>query len=526
MKTRRLLSLIACLLCIFSYSTVFATIKKTEIGTRSGAIVSQSAFSTANTTYIINYDITLSGEVTVPSGCTLLFSGGSVSGGTLQLTDTEVCAPDYQIFKSVRIKGSFANSHISAHWWGAKGDGNTDDSKAINSALEVAGKSTVMLPRQRYLVNSPIKINRLYSKLECAGTILTTSDIAILELSSQYLDIKVRQLRYGKTNGVTTDRIGTGVSFRGNVFNSNISIDRVMNLQKGFDFTPDLADGRKLSGSQYNKVSWQYIDCRYCIFIDLWKDPSIVHKVWVNENQFFGGRMSGEYGVYVKENSIASPENTDYINGNVFNCIGFEGIVTPVSLFFSRNNRFNDCRMSEGISGDKWIILKDCGFCSFDIKSMFPYNRLSTTNCSQVVIENRIVDSGMGGGSGFNRLIANGNTVFAGTELPQCNMMKQLYYNSTTNQRISFNDLFVSTYDHQMVLSDMCKIIIDKKMKLTVDLKDSVYKLHPRMTLVCSIFNGATIDIAIGNKVYATISQLGKYIITYDRDSTPIVVAM
>ena len=77
-----------------------------------------------------------------------------------------------------------------------------------------------------------------------------------------------------------------------------------------------------------------------------------------------------------------------------------------------------------------------------------------------------------------------------------------------------------------MVLSDMCKIIIDKKMKLTVDLKDSVYKLHPRMTLVCSIFNGATIDIAIGNKVYATISQLGKYIITYDRDSTPIVVAM
>ena len=53
MKTRRLLSLIACLMCIFSYSTVFATIKKTEIGTRSGAIVSQSAFSTANTTYIL-----------------------------------------------------------------------------------------------------------------------------------------------------------------------------------------------------------------------------------------------------------------------------------------------------------------------------------------------------------------------------------------------------------------------------------------------------------------------------------------
>ena len=40
-------------MCIFSYSTVFATIKKTEIGTRSGAIVSQSAFSTANTTYIL-----------------------------------------------------------------------------------------------------------------------------------------------------------------------------------------------------------------------------------------------------------------------------------------------------------------------------------------------------------------------------------------------------------------------------------------------------------------------------------------
>ena len=63
-------------------------------------------------------------------------------------------------------------------------------------------------------------------------------------------------------------------------------------------------------------------------------------------------------------------------------------------------------------------------------------------------------------------------------------------------------------------------------MKLTIDLKGSIYKLHPRMTLVCSIFNGATIDIAIGDKVYATISQLGKYIITYDRDSNPIVVAM
>ena len=44
-------------MCIFSYSTVFAAIKKTEIGTRSGETVSQSAFSTANTTYIINNDI-------------------------------------------------------------------------------------------------------------------------------------------------------------------------------------------------------------------------------------------------------------------------------------------------------------------------------------------------------------------------------------------------------------------------------------------------------------------------------------
>lgn len=52
--------------------------------------LSQDAFNSENTIYIIKYDFTLNENITIPKNCILEFDGGSVSRGTIVGNDTEI----------------------------------------------------------------------------------------------------------------------------------------------------------------------------------------------------------------------------------------------------------------------------------------------------------------------------------------------------------------------------------------------------------------------------------------------------
>lgn len=120
-----------------------------------------SSFSTANKRYNIATSITLttSETYTFGAGCILHFyNTGMISGAAnLELNNTQIEAPMKQCFDlNVNFNGLMRNSECYPEWWGAKGDGVTDDAAAINRCIYCACHTPVVLTAENYLVSTTV----------------------------------------------------------------------------------------------------------------------------------------------------------------------------------------------------------------------------------------------------------------------------------------------------------------------------------------------------------------------------------
>lgn len=116
-----------------------------------------------NTIYEIREMIDLRGQsITIPDDCVIKFSGGALINGSLNGNGTILDADPLQILgDNVTLKGTWNIKEVSPEWFGAIGDGITDDSKALQKALNLASFSTgqkVCLMGKSYLINSQINI--------------------------------------------------------------------------------------------------------------------------------------------------------------------------------------------------------------------------------------------------------------------------------------------------------------------------------------------------------------------------------
>src|SRR5690606_3295675 len=78
-------------------------------------------------TYAIDSDATLAASLIFAPGAVL----APASGVTLTLSATIEAAPTIQIFGGSGTVVLSKERHVSANWWGAKGDGATDDRTAL-----------------------------------------------------------------------------------------------------------------------------------------------------------------------------------------------------------------------------------------------------------------------------------------------------------------------------------------------------------------------------------------------------------
>lgn len=132
-------------------------------------VFENSLLTSPNTIYIIKYDYDINNrEVSLPNNSILYFDGGSISnssvvGGAITGNHSTICAVNDNIFSNkVAIKGTWTNEEFYPEWFGAKGDGIVDDTKAVQAALNVASSITMPLQVVVKLNASYLFTNTLY----------------------------------------------------------------------------------------------------------------------------------------------------------------------------------------------------------------------------------------------------------------------------------------------------------------------------------------------------------------------------
>lgn len=118
-------------------------------------LLTQEMINEANTIYEVRYDFDLnSAEITIPEGCTLKFEGGNFRNGVLNGDNIKIVSELYKIFD---IDISFRKniiSHIYPEWFGAKGDGITDDTLPIKHSINnLHNKGVLKLRNKTYSIN-------------------------------------------------------------------------------------------------------------------------------------------------------------------------------------------------------------------------------------------------------------------------------------------------------------------------------------------------------------------------------------
>ncbi len=100
---------------------------------------------------------TLSSSLTIPANIALSFQSGGIlnvsSGATLTVEGPVMAAANSQVFNgSITSVVLASNPTAYPQWWGAKGDGQTDDTLAIQSALNAS--NNVFIPSGTYILGT------------------------------------------------------------------------------------------------------------------------------------------------------------------------------------------------------------------------------------------------------------------------------------------------------------------------------------------------------------------------------------
>lgn len=140
-------------------------------------ILTQTMMQATNTIYIIQYDYDLQGEtITVPEGCVLDFQGGSLRNGMIIGNNTAITAALTKILGlDIELKGLWNVIEAYPEWFGAKGDGEEDDTQYIQKCITSFNR--LDLKSNNYYISNTITCDVGISIYGNNKTILVSKDI-------------------------------------------------------------------------------------------------------------------------------------------------------------------------------------------------------------------------------------------------------------------------------------------------------------------------------------------------------------
>lgn len=267
--------------------------------------LTQTMVGKENVIYHIQYDYNLNGQtIIIPEGCVLLFEGGSIANGTITGQYTSIIANLNSIFKApISLGGTWNIQEVHPEWLGAVGDGNTDDTTAIQTSVDFATVSCrkVVLSDKTYNISSSITIpdkfelctsrkggDRLLSTVNIVQTNVGSDIIIIKPTSTQPNNINIHDI-YLSIDGGAPSTNGNGISLDINIANYSSA----------------------LQSSIFENIA--ITNCRYGIYIHTIGYVGIMWNIFRNLNLY-----RNVIGFYLNGEADAISNRANWFNHNTF----------------------------------------------------------------------------------------------------------------------------------------------------------------------------------------------------------------
>ena len=259
------------------------------------------------------------------------------------------------------------NDYVTPEMFGAKGDGVTDDSSAIQTAIDTAGGNKIVyLGKKNYAITTGLSITEDDVYFVCYGTLTYSgTDAAVTINGTARGNININSIHAQNGTALKMTNVNRRVTF------NNVNVDSIHASKIGIHLTTPKT-GNPI---YYNKISYKEIHATEIgVFVE-------TINWWINENSYYGGTIGGGCS-----NGYIFSGTESYVTGaNKVLSGGIEGLSDDGCAFLfnnSENNIVKNVRMLEGYGKTKFkfsgnsrgtlIEVTTCKISEIDITELGP----------------------------------------------------------------------------------------------------------------------------------------------------------